>query len=245
MKRFYRLFEPSGDARRDWLLLWALAGLTLIVVMIFQGFLLPSIEPETSSSFFTTFVAAREITPLKALVSAPLSEEIIFRAWLVSSNWFLLAGGAICFLVIQQILVGGVSAMLPAIWEYPLIGLGIVGAYKGWKALPKANGLLVTCGLASTVVFALYHIHNPEQIARFGSNPSLMTALIAVLPQLVLGFFCMVNRVRVGLLGAMALHCAWNAEAVFMISFPMAGVIVLMALIICKIAVVRQYWRFL
>jgi membrane protease YdiL (CAAX protease family) len=240
MQRFYRLFQPSDNTRRDWLLLWALMGIVCAVALTFRAVVVAPLLTEASSSALTTATASLAVSPVISVLIAPPAEEIVFRGWLINSKTLLGVGSALCVYVIFSFIASGVEGISSMIWIFPLAIVGIIGAYKGRKALPKASTPVIASGFASTLVFGLIHIFN----FKYGDASNFLV-ILAVLPQILVGLFCLVCRLRVSLLGAIALHAAWNAEIAIVQLLPVVGIAIMMMALVYKIILTRKYWRFL
>jgi len=167
-----------------------------------------------------TALAGMEFTPLIVLaviVIAPVFEELMFRGWLSGRPSH----------IIGLLLAGpGVWIALSLQPSAPLIG-----ALIGFVSLVAAAAALIVLRRRpafdwfarffpaffwlATLAFALVHLTNFDE----GSAAILLPL---VLPQFILGSLLGYIRVRIGILGAIALHAAHNATAIGIAALAMS-----------------------
>jgi hypothetical protein len=224
-------FAPKYGAKRDWLILWSIAGIVQFLIIFF----VPTISPSQSANagFFDS--------PLAMVILAPLLEEVEFRSWLVDKKWYLLVGAASSAIFLLQFLTGiGFSDGAVTL----LIGLFFLGLFAlrfNFKTpVTMSRGIFIS-GVLSTFAFALVHVFDRSGWESF----THLQALLSVLPQLVAGFLIWVARTRIGLHGAIALHAANNVIPAMLDLAPGIGFVLLIVLPIinCIILYRSRKWE--
>jgi hypothetical protein len=227
-------FEPKYGAKRDFLLVWSVAGIaeSIVFALVLLGLTRAGAEPVQEVVPNSIFGS-----PLSLVFFAPWWEELVFRSWVVDKWYYLFAGIVLSGIIVLQFLGSWSFSAEGTVWPViVLLFLGVFTARFKFLSPVKMSRALVVAGILSTWAFALVHVFDRDGWERF----SHAQMLLSVLPQLVAGFFFWVGRVRVGLLGSMALHASANLTPALVGLFGPIGLLQGMAFFAAYLVVLRR-----
>ena len=205
----------NGEERRAadvaWLLLLNALVVAAIVAVLFPIMTLFGVE--MSGDMAALFNRPLWQIILLVVIVGPITEELIFRAWIVGTGrWLVIFAGLLAWLggsyLLQQPELAELGENAPLILIAILSLAVIIGLIRFWKSpVPRCYVRifpLVFWGQA--LVFGFVHVFNYA-----GDNPA--AALPFVLPQLVGGLIWGYARIRYGWWANIIMHMVYNLLA--------------------------------